>query len=271
MNNLQNLHTHTCYCDGLDTPEEMVIEAIKKGYNSIGFSTHSYTPFSPWFKDHGDFTEEYKKDVLNIKEKYKDLLKIYLGLEVEMYANADMSGYDYLIGSLHYMKKGNDYIGFDRTEKDVEDVINNYFYGSGIEYAKEYYKQLALLPQYGNFDIIAHFDIITKHSDNRQFFDVNSKEYINAAFEAIRALSGKIPFFEVNTGAMARGYRKSPYPSEKIIKEFKRCGFGAVITSDCHDKRFLDFYIKETEEILKHCGYKEKYILTDNGFLSVPL
>ena len=156
MDNLQNLHTHTCYCDGLDTPEEMVIEAIKKGYSSIGFSTHSYTPFSPWFKDHGDFTEEYKKDVLNIKEKYKDLLKIYLGLEVEMYANADMSEYDYLIGSLHYMKKGNDYIGFDRTEKDVEDVINNYFYGSGIKYAKEYYKQLALLPQYGNFDIIAH-------------------------------------------------------------------------------------------------------------------
>ena len=70
MENFQNLPTHTNYCDGADTPEEIVLEAIKKGYSSIGFSGHSYTPFSPWFKQHGDFTEEYKKDVLRLKEKY---------------------------------------------------------------------------------------------------------------------------------------------------------------------------------------------------------
>ncbi len=32
MNILQNLHTHTCFCDGKDTPEEIVLTAIETGF-----------------------------------------------------------------------------------------------------------------------------------------------------------------------------------------------------------------------------------------------
>ena len=39
---LEDLHTHTTYCDGNDTPEDMVKEAIKKGLLTIGFSGHVY-------------------------------------------------------------------------------------------------------------------------------------------------------------------------------------------------------------------------------------
>lgn len=56
-----------------------------------------------------------------------------------MYVETDFSGYDYLIGSFHYLKLGNEYIGFDRTEDVVKEVIDNYFNGKGIEYAKEYF------------------------------------------------------------------------------------------------------------------------------------
>jgi len=188
-----------------------------------------------------------------------------------MYSEPNMNGYDYLIGSVHYLKWGEEYIGFDKTDVDVEDIINRYFGGDGMQYAKLYYKNLAKLPQFGDFDIIGHFDIITKHSDNRDFFDISAKEYINAAVEAAEALVGKIPFFELNTGAIARGYRKSPYPSLELIKELKRLGFGAVITSDCHDKTKLDCKFSEAAELLKSCGFKEKYILTDCGFKAVSL
>ena len=43
MTYLQNLHTHTTYCDGRDTPVEMIESAIAQGFDSIGFSGHSYT------------------------------------------------------------------------------------------------------------------------------------------------------------------------------------------------------------------------------------
>ena len=140
-----------------------------------------------------------------------------------------------------------------------------------MEYAKLYYKTLAELPQYGSFDIIGHFDLITKHSDNRVFFDETSKEYLDAAFEAAEALAGKIPLFEVNTGAIARGYRKTPYPSIPIIKRLRELGFGAVITSDCHNKKMIDCNFDEAAELLKLCGFKEKYILTEKGFEGVSL
>ncbi len=268
---LQNLHTHTCYCDGVDTPNEIIITALEKNFTSIGFSGHSYANFSPMFAKKKDKTEEYKKEVLSLKEKYKDRIKIYLGLEVEMYSKPDMTGYDYLIGSIHYLKCGEECVGFDSTDAVVENVINRYFGKDGMRYAKAYYEALAQLPQYGKFDIIGHFDLITKHIDNRDFFDTTSKEYINAAVEAAENLAGKIPFFELNTGVIARGYRKSPYPSVTLIKELKRLGFGVVITSDCHNKTMLDCKFDEAAELLKNCGFNEKYILTDNGFIAVSL
>ena len=36
-----NYHTHTTYCDGKSTPEEIVLEAIRFGMDTIGFSGHS--------------------------------------------------------------------------------------------------------------------------------------------------------------------------------------------------------------------------------------
>ena len=271
MNNKQNLHTHTTYCDGKNTPEEMILAAMEKGFDSIGFSGHSFMDYSPMFAKMGDKTEEYKKEINRLKECYKDRIGIYLGLEVDMYSGPDMTGYDYLIGSVHYFNFGEEYVGFDRGQQEVESVINTRFGGNGLEYAKRYYKELAELPKYGKFDIIGHFDLITKHSDNVTFFDENSDEYLNAAFEAAEALVGKIPFFEVNTGAVSRGYRKTPYPSIPILKRLKELGFGAVITSDCHSKDALDCCFDESTELLKSCGFRERYILTDSGFLAVSL
>ena len=268
---IQNLHTHTTYCDGLDTPEEMVCCAIERGFSSIGFSGHSFTAYSKAFAQKGDYTEAYKRCITELKEKYKHQIEIYLGLEVDMYSGADLSGYDYLIGSVHYLRQDGVYIDFDKGIADVENVINRFFDGDGMKYAIAYYEALAKLPEYGNFDIIGHFDIITKHCESRSFFDMDSKEYLYAAIEAMEALKGKIPFFEVNTGAMARGYRTTPYPAINLIKELKKLGFGAVITSDCHNKRMLEYGFDTAAELLKRCGYKEKYILTKSGFEAVEI
>ena len=56
-----------------------------------------------------------------------------------------------------------------------------------------------------------------------------------------------------------------------LIKELKRFGFGVVITSDCHNKDYIDCNFKESAELLKCCGFKEQYILTKTGFVAVPL
>ncbi len=271
MNCKQNLHTHTTYCDGKHSPEEVIETAKDLGFDSIGFSGHSYMSYSPSYGMSLSGTKEYIEEITRLKYKYKGEMKIFCGIEYDMYSDIDISDFDYRIGSFHYFKIGDEYVGFDRSADEVERVINTYFDGDGMKYAKRYYEVLSDLPQYGEFDIIGHFDLITKHCENKSFFDENSKEYIGYAIEAATALKGKIPFFEVNTGAIARGYRKTPYPTIPILKELKRLGFGAVITSDCHDANMLDCGFSEAAKLLKDCGFKEKYILTETGFKAVSL
>ena len=82
--NIQNLHTHTTYCDGVDTPEDMIIAALAKGFDSIGFSGHSFMDYSDYLGC-DDKTVEYRKEILRFKKKYEDKIKIYLGLEGDMY------------------------------------------------------------------------------------------------------------------------------------------------------------------------------------------
>ena len=273
MKNLQNLHTHSTYCDGKDTPEEMIECALKKGFSAIGFSGHSCMPYSemPEIAMSIPETEEYKKEIKVLKKKYAGKIDIFLGLEFDMYSNTELLGYDYLIGSLHYLKIDNDYAGFDRNAEIVKQIIDKYFKGDGIGFCREYYRQLAELPKYGKFDILGHIDIITKNCEKTSLFDMESKKYLDAAFEAIDSLSGKIPLFEVNTGAITRGYRTTPYPTKSLLKELKRKGFGAVITSDCHDAHYLDCGFEDARKLLAECGFSEKYILTNNGFVAVEL
>lgn len=268
---LQNLHTHSIYCDGRDTPEEMISAALEKGFDSIGFSGHSYMFFSPNHSMSLDGTEKYKKEINELKNKYSEQLDIFLGLEFEMHSRVELSGYDYLIGSIHYFRFGDKFVGFDRSADEVQRVIDVYFGGDGLAFAKKYYEDLCRLPEYGSFDILGHFDLITKNIEKMPLFDPDSPEYKRAAFEAIDALSGKIPFFEVNTGAIARGYRSSPYPALDLIKEFKARGFGAVISSDCHDGRYLDCAFEEARELLLAGGFNERYVLTSKGFIAVEI
>ncbi len=262
----QNLHTHSVFCDGKDTPREMVETAIEKGFDSIGFSGHSSMYVPPRCGMSPDGKENYRDCINSLKEEYRDRLKIFCGVEFDMYSGIDLDNYDYVIGTVHFFKFNGQIVPMDRTSQVVQDVIDTHFGGDGMAYAKHFYSELARLPEFGKFDIIGHFDLLTKHCEKIKFFDEDSKEYRTAALEALHALHGKIPFFEVNTGAIARGNRTTPYPAPFIVDEFKALGFGALVTSDCHDRRYLDCHYEESYEYLRAHGFKEIYILTDDGF-----
>lgn len=267
----QNLHTHTTYCDGIDTPEEMVRIALEKGFDSLGFSGHSTNPYSTYTHVTEETTRAYQREILRLKEKYRGQIQIFLGLEVDTYSKTPLVGYDYLIGSVHYLSVDGEVLGFDRSAEAVRELIDGHFGGNALAFAKTYYRQLAQMPNCGSFDVIGHFDILTKNAEKISMFDLEDRTYLRYAAEAMDALQGKIPYFEVNTGAMARGYRTAPYPTEQLLRELKHRGFGAIISSDCHDGRYLDHWFCEAEELLHHCGFRERYCLTAEGFVPVLL
>lgn len=272
MNLLQNLHVHTTYADGKDSPEELVLKAIEKGFHSIGFSEHTYMDFSDYpYQMTVEEMGRYKAEIHDLRRKYTDQIDIFCGLEYDLFSEVPIDDFDYIIGSVHYLDFDGKKVGFDRGVKEVEALINTHFSGNSLKFAERYFEMLLLLPQKLNVDILGHFDILTKTNELRNFIDVNSQDYLNFGYEAIWNLKGKIPLFEVNTGAIARGYRTTPYPQSEFLKEFKNCGFGAVITSDCHDKNFLDCHYKEAKELLLQVGFRSQWILTDAGFKEVAL
>ncbi|MBO7311067.1 MAG: histidinol-phosphatase [Clostridia bacterium] len=272
MTNKQNLHVHTTYADGRDKPEEIIIEAISRGFTSIGFSEHTYMPFSTYpYQMTVEQMADYKNEISELKSRYKGKIDIFCGLEFESFSDVPTDGFDYLIGSVHYLDCEGRVLGFDRGLQETVDYINDNFGGDGLAFAKKYFETMARLPERRRFDIIGHFDLLVKNNEKGAFIDVSSKKYLDMGYEAIHALKGKIPFFEVNTGAISRGYTSAPYPQMEFLKEFKRAGFGVLITSDCHDKNYLDCFYDEARELIAEAGFASKWILTDKGFEEVAL
>jgi len=265
----QNLHTHSTYCDGKDTPEEMIRAAMARGFSSLGFSMHSPTGRTAIIT--ADKLEAYRTEVLRLQEKYRGIFGVFLGIEYDFHSLCGAEGFEYTIASVHALLTEEGVRGFDTDLDATREYIRRYFAGDALRFSRTYYETLAEFPRLGNFDILGHVDLVTKNNELGRFFDTSSPEYLDHALEAVHALAGKIPLFEVNTGAVARGYRTAPYPQPEILREMRQLGYGAVITSDCHDSRFIDCCFDEAAELLRANGFRSRFILTENGFAETAL
>ncbi len=267
----QNLHTHSVLSDGKDTVEEIILKAIDLGFDTIGFSDHSPMPFITDYDLTNKTLPVYLKETAELKEKYKNKIKVLCGIELDTASEMDLSPYDYIIGSVHCFKHGGKYVDFDLDAKGIVEIINNYFGGDGMALARAYYETLSSEEILKKADFIGHFDIITKNTERVKIFDTESAEYKKLALEALHVTAEKCRFFEINTGAVSRGYRTVPYPAPFILKEMNKIGCKIVISSDCHDKEYLTCQFSESAELARSCGFKEFYNLTENGFVPQKL
>ena len=95
--------------------------------------------------------------------------------------------------------------------------------------------------------------------------------YINAALEALDRLAQHDVIFEINTGAMSRGYRSAPYPAPALLRAMRERSLPICITSDCHDRSNLLYAFLQAEELARSCGCRERMVLTSQGFVPIPL
>lgn len=265
---IQNMHTHTTFCDGKDTPEEMVRAAIEYGLSSIGFSSHANTVFHDSCEMHGRVAE-YKKEIERLKAAYSGTIDVYLGVELDPYSVSvmDASGYDYRIASVHYTTCQGEKICYDYSIAHSEDAIKRLCGGSGLEYARLYFEEMANMPKRLDADFVGHFDILTKYEEKApHLFDTGAKEYRKMALDALDAVREKFTFFEVNAGPIPRGYRKTPYPAPFILDRMRELGCKMLITTDCHNKNMLTSGFDESVELLRAHGFSEIYNFNGVGF-----
>lgn len=238
-----NFHTHTKYCDGKNLPREMVKKAVELGFSALGFSGHAYTPCEPEYSMLFEDTEKYKKEILALRKEYRGVLDIYCGIEMDYYSEENTKDFDYVIGSVHYLEKDGAYYNVDGSPERFARAVAAF--GDVYTLIEAYYDAVADVVRKTDADIIGHFDLITKFNENEDLFSTSHPRYVAAVEKTLASLipTGKI--FEINTGAMARGYRKNPYPSLDILKKLCENGAKLLLTSDCHDAMNLDFGFEE--------------------------
>lgn len=257
-----NFHTHTVFCDGKNTPEELVLSAISQGMRAIGFSGHAHTGFDESYCMSIEGTKAYKEEIARLKEKYADKLKIYCGLEMDYFSDADATGYDFLIGSVHYLEKNGTYYAIDGSKETFLEGVQKGWDGDFYAYAEDYFKLMADVVRKTNADIIGHFDLITKFNEGETFFSESHPRYCAAYRAAIEKLIPCGKLFEINTGAMARGYRTAPYPAASIVQEIARQGGKVILSSDCHEKSALTFGFDAAKKHAEKSGVSVLYTLS---------
>ena len=250
-----NFHTHTIFCDGKDTAEEMVIAAIEKGFTKLGFSGHSYVTYGDSFGMNHDVLTKYKSEINRLKEKYKDKIKIYCGIELDYYSNLDISDFEYVIASVHGVEKNGVIYEVDHSVEVFKQNVSKGWNGDYYAFAKDYFDTVS--NQQG--DIIGHIDLLTKFNQDDCLFSTKDARYLASAEKAVKKLCEKELVFEINTGAISRGYRLKPYPSEDILKMIKKHKGKIIITSDCHNKDFIDCGFDIAYKLALKCGFKELY------------
>lgn len=260
---LSNFHTHTQFCDGRNTAEEMVLSAIEKGFDALGFSGHGYTDFDLTYcmKDLPGYFGELQR----LREKYRDKIEIYIGVEEDAFHPADRTQYDYIIGSSHYLCSDGIYYPIDSNFEGFQECLA-VFQGDVLAMAEQYYTAFCQYIAARKPDIIGHFDLITKYDEIGTSMFLHNEQYARLAESFIEKAAGSGCIFEVNTGAMARQLRSAPYPNENLLYILKRVGARLILSSDCHRKDALDYAFEDTKKYLRDIGFRSLMTIRKGGF-----
>lgn len=264
-----NCHTHTVFCDGSRTPEEMVKAALKLSFESLGFSIHSPLPFESGYAVEYEKVPEYVNEIKRLKREYASKIYISNGIEIDRDSLPfDISDFDFSIGSVHQLHFDERMYEVDYKPEILLDCAKKEFDGSFQKLAEHYFYLVTDFICNEKPDIVGHFDLIEKFNENAALFDDADKKYRTAALDAVDGICDACPeiIFEVNTGAMYRCGRTVPYPQKFIMNRLFERKMRITVTSDAHCTEALNFAFDECTEFCRSCGYKSAYIITENGF-----
>lgn len=262
-----NCHTHTTFCDGKNSAEEMTLAAINEGFLSLGFSGHSPMNFENEWGMTEESVKEYQKEIKRLKELYKDKIDILCGIELDIdFDCIDPKQFDYVIASVHQFHGKDKVYPVDFSPEILTECVENLFDGSWNKMAEAYFNNLANFVVSGDFDVVGHFDLITKFNSISPLFDENDKDYKAFALEAVDKILDNKPdiLFEVNTGAMFRRGNDAPYPTKFILQHIHDRGGRITITSDAHCTDALSFGFQKAISYCIECGFDKAYYLTSN-------
>lgn len=279
MENKINLHTHSTFCDGKNSPEEMVLSAIQKKFTILGFSSHTMYPFaSDWHiapREH----QAYVNEIHRLAEKYQSQIQILCGFEcdyIPSFSIPEKSHFgnlnpDYLIGAVHYLECPNGNFTVDDSTENVKEGIFNLYKNDGKEVVRQYFDLQRQMLKKGSFEIWAHPDLVRKRNGILKFFSEEESWYKEELIETAKVAAKSDIVVEINTGAIARGTMDDLYPSYQFLEILHNYKIPVCVNSDCHNAPDLDAAFDRAYNTARKIGYKELNYPLGNKIISIKL
>ncbi|MDO4267271.1 MAG: histidinol-phosphatase [Eubacteriales bacterium] len=271
MNIKADFHTHTTWCDGKNTPRQMVEAAFKMGLTDFGISGHADFSFcEPGLGMTDQALACYKRELEALREEYAGRMNIYIGIELDCLGPVQQA--EYAIGSTHCVEKNGEFISVDNTEELLVRDVERLWGGDWYALARDYFETEATVWDRTHCDWVGHFDLMAKFNEGGKHFDETKDDYIEPALAAMRRLNDAGLPFEINTGAMSRGYRSIPYPSRLLLRELKLMGGRIIFNSDSHSDRNICYGFDQAGRLAWDCGFRSACLLKPGGgFREIPL
>lgn len=246
---LANFHTHTVWCDGRNTPEEMVEAAIAKGFDILGFSGHLAFPEGGEGVIAPEKALEYVADVRRAAEKHAGRIKVLCGGEADYIPGVTAPeksryahlGLDYLIGAVHYaVADDGARVPVDWTPEKLREGIAAHFGGDARKFVTRYFEMQLEMTERFDFDVLAHPDLVRKFNRKHPYFDETAQWYRELEQRLAQALARRGKVTEVNTGGIARGWLDDAYPDRGFREILNKNGVQFILSSDAHTAEGLD-------------------------------
>jgi histidinol phosphate phosphatase HisJ family len=262
-----NLHTHSIYSDGKSTPREIVEEAVRQGFETIGFSEHGPLNFETNFAVKSERMADYVAEIHQLKTEFQDKIQVLCGLELDYITDStepfaqtkDNNKLDYLIGGLHLVGHANnaDELWFtDGPDYHTYDQGLEKFFGNDIKKAvRRFFDQTNEMIEGETFNIIAHFDKVKMHNRDR-FFHEDEPWYRTMVLETLDLIKQKDLIMEVNTRGLYKKRCDTFFPSPWILEIASKMDIPAIISADAHHYSEISKCFDEAVSALKNAGYK---------------
>ncbi len=248
-----NIHTHTVFCDGRDTPEEMLARAEEIGFVSLGFSGHAPQNTNNFLGTRDE--QAYIAAIRELQQKGGSPVRVHLGVEMDPVATFDRPKYDYILGAVHYFGKDEFIYPVDGKRERVQQGIDHLYSGDGVAASVDFFKSVADMCERIKPDIVAHYELLCKNNEDGKMIDIDDPLFRKAAIETLEAVKACGAMLEVNTGAIARGFRLTPYPYPFVLRRWKEMGGKVILGSDCHNRVWLNHSFDLAVELIRETGF----------------
>ena len=252
-----DFHLHSHFSGDCEEPmENMIQKGIELGLTHMCFTEHMDLDYPPTESEPvGKFilnTDSYLYELIGLKEKYANQIKILFGVELglqphlkkELAQYAKAFDFDFIIGSSHVCNRMDPYYPSFYEGRSENEAYSEYFLSI-----------LKNIKTFSNFDVYGHLDYVLRYGPTKNDAFTYEKHQ-DVLDQILTHLIEEEKGIELNTSGFDRGFSE-PNPYFALLKRYRELG-GEIITigSDAHDASHIGAHFDKAEEILTACGFK---------------